>query len=232
MCINDFQLAAVKGIRIMRPEWVRDVWNCSRINNISATNDKFKRHILPPFFSKRFTSTGLSAAIKKEIKNLIETNGGTYSGNFSSRNIDILILEPSNVGTDKHKAAESSKIECVTPDWIRDSSKKGYALPIGEYKVMSSIKPPSHSTPDKMASLRFEMADSSILSRIGMDSELSIDETLASNSSMISVAGNANVDAPYKQAMEKLDVRTAKKAGLFLDGCNVSDIEYGARCLI
>lgn len=189
-----------------------------------ATDERFKRHELPPFFNKRFTSTGLTSTVKKDIKNLIEANGGTYSGSFSSRNIDILILEMSNIGSDKHRAAESTNVESLTPDWIRDSAKKGYALPVDPYKVVSANRAPSHSstllhsTPSKDENPGF-LSDSSVVSRIG--AEMTINETLMSNVS-VSTPDSAKGGRPYKEALNKLNIQAAKKAELFLDGCNVS----------
>lgn len=224
-----FQSATTHNIKVMRPGWVMDVWVSSRSDNILATNEKFNRHILPPFFNKRFTSTGLSLPVKAEIKELIEKNGGTYSGSFSSRNIDILIMEAAHLGSEKHKAAEKNNIDCLTPEWIRQSAKKGFALPSDAYKIVS----PGNlltSTPEKLdkRNEQFELTNASVLSRIGAEIDVSINETLQSNASAGSPARGsckqhaATVDAPYKDAINKLNIQAAKRAGLFLDGCNVS----------
>lgn len=214
---------------VMRPEWVRDVWNCSRVDNVLATNEKFKRHLLPIFFKKCFTSTGLNAAAKKEIKSLIEANGGQYQTGYSSRSTEILIIEPKNMGSEKHRAAETNSVECLTPDWIRDSVQKGYAVPSHTYRVVSKTNavPPITSTPEKNKE-QLDFTNVSIVSRIGLDKDISVDETMLSNSSMVSNAGRCETvaDKPYKDFYEKLNEQAAKKAGFFLDGCNVSVMRW------
>lgn len=210
---------------VMHPDWVRDVWDCSRTENILATNEKFHRHKLPTFYKKRFTSTGLNSTEKKEIKLLLEENGGTYFGSYSSRNIDILIIEPKNIGSEKHKAAESNSVECLNPDWVRDSARKGYAVPSQTYRVVSltAALPPATSTPDKTND-NLDFTNASIVSRIGMDKDMSVNETMLSNSSIVSTGGRAEAtsDKPYKELFEKLNEQAAKRAGFFLDGCCVS----------
>lgn len=221
-------MATTRGVKVMKPSWVTDVWASSCRDNVLATNtEKFGRHVLSPFYNKRFTSTGLALAVKNEVKKLVETNGGTYSGSYSSRYIDILIMEADSMGSDKHKAAEKNKIECLTPEWVLQSAKKGFAVPIDKYKIVSPQNIET-STPEKAdkSNERFEMSNASVLSRIGGgDSDMSINETLMSNTgSPMKIGTNRGGAAivPYKDAFNKLDVRTAKKAGLFLDGCNVS----------
>lgn len=210
----------------MRPAWISDVWNTSCGVNILATNERFDRHILPAFYNKRFSSTGLNLSAKSEIKALIENNGGIYSGGFSSRNTQILIMEAASMGTEKHRAAERNKIECLTPDWIRKSAAKGFALPIEEYKIVSAESMET-STPEKtdQANEKFELTNASILSRIAVENDVSINETvLSAAGSPIRPSGTrrANANASYKETFNKLNVQAAKKAGMFLDGCNVS----------
>lgn len=212
----------------MKPAWVNDVWSCSSSDNILATNEKFQRHVLPTFFNKRFTSTDLSLAVESEIKGLVERNGGSFTGAFSSRNTDVLIMEATCRGSEKHKAAEKNNIDCLTPDWIRESAQKGFALPVEPYKIMT-CKEMQTSTLEKLdARAQFELTNASVLSRIGADSDVSLNETGASLASVGSPAGGsgnrhtAAADAPYRDAMNRLNVSAAKKAGLFLDGCNVS----------
>lgn len=128
------------------------------------------------------------------------------------------------MGSDKHKAAEKNKIECLLPEWLRESVKRGYAVPNDAYKIVS---PPNlqTSTPEKTSRRndKFEMSNASMLSHIHSDNEQSINETMSStlNGSIVS-RSSAVSNAPYKTAYDMLDVRDAKKAGLFLDGCNVS----------
>lgn len=208
-------------MKIMSPDWIKDVWNSSCTADVLATDDVFKRHELPPFFKVRFTSTGLSVPTRTEIKELIETHGGSYAGNFSSRQIDILVLEPSSIGSAKHKAAANNRIFSVTPDWVRDSARNGYAVSMEPYKVMSEPRALLHSTPSKDVTTDFEMTDSSMVSRI-VGEDLTINETVMSNASDIAYAGRRSIENPYKDALNKLNTEAAKKAGPFLDGCNVS----------
>lgn len=216
----------------MKPEWVTDAWNRSRQDNILATNSEFDIYRVPVFYNLGITSTGLNPKIRSDVKAQVEAHGGVYFGGYSSNSINILIAQRDQKESEKLKAAISGKKDCLTPEWIFDSVKKGFALPIMEYKIDLQAKLLA-STPDK-SSLP-NMMNSSDISCI---SDLHpVNETALSNLSYMSNVNvarcteiGAKVKPTYKSTLETLNLSEAKKAGPFLDGCNVS--VYNSECLV
>ncbi|EDS34036.1 DNA topoisomerase 2-binding protein 1 [Culex quinquefasciatus] len=221
-----YEKAAEIKLKIMHPAWVRDVWEQSLKKMVYGTDAEFAKHALPIFYSLTITSTGLTLGKRTQIKKLIEENGGKYIGAFKSELTDILILEKDHTGSDKFRGAVRCKKECLTPAWIVDSVEKGYALPTGPYEV-KSIK---SSTPTKDDSSRDFNPDSTQLSMISHGNSRNfstINESvmsMTSNSSMVPALPQPPVVSSkpkYKDSLAKINVQLAKKAGLFLDGCNI-----------
>ncbi|XP_055612855.1 LOW QUALITY PROTEIN: DNA topoisomerase 2-binding protein 1-A [Uranotaenia lowii] len=232
-----YEKAGEIKLKIMHPDWVKDVWEQSQKKIINASDAVFNRHLLPIFYSLTITSTGLSTAKRNQIKQLIEDNGGKYLGAFKSEITDILILEKSSVGTPKFQGAVRCKKECLTPSWVIDSVEKGYALPVTNYEVRSL----KSSTPTKddlgMTSSRDFNPDCTQLSMISHvnSRNLTINESLLSATttsqtgarlsaipSRGSLAGGKESETPkYKTLLEGLNLKQVKAAGSFLDGCNI-----------
>uniref|UniRef100_A0A8D8H7M7 DNA topoisomerase 2-binding protein 1-A n=1 Tax=Culex pipiens TaxID=7175 RepID=A0A8D8H7M7_CULPI len=221
-----YEKAAEIKLKIMHPAWVRDVWEQSLKKMVYGTDAEFAKHALPIFYSLTITSTGLTLGKRTQIKKLIEENGGKYIGAFKSELTDILILDKDHTGSDKFRGAVRCKKECLTPAWIVDSVEKGYALPTGPYEV-KSIK---SSTPTKDDSSRDFNPDSTQLSMISHGNSRNfstINESvmsMTSNSSMVPAVPQPPVVSAkpkYKDSLAKINVQLAKKAGLFLDGCNI-----------
>lgn len=81
--INLLQKAVKGKMKIMKEDWVADVWKLSKNDDDAYTTDEFYQSYKLPIFHKLvITSTGLTEAEKKEIVKLINDNGGTYSGSF------------------------------------------------------------------------------------------------------------------------------------------------------
>lgn len=73
-------------MKIMKEEWIYEVWNLSKIDDMSYATEEFvQKYTLPIFHNLLITSTGISEADKSEIMKLINDNGGTYSGSFKVR---------------------------------------------------------------------------------------------------------------------------------------------------
>lgn len=140
-----YEIAASMNMCIMHPDWVPEVWKQSQTRYILATDIEFHKFKLPCFHSLNITSTGLTGSTLESIKSLVNKNGGTYSGVFTSENTDILLLEQRSVTSKKFQAAVRFKKLCLSPQWIFDSIDKGYSLPYSSYTI-SSLKV---STPTK-----------------------------------------------------------------------------------
>lgn len=182
-----YESAKITGIKVMHPDWVKDVWNRSKNENILGTHQEFDKHFLPIFYGLQVCSTGLDVSVKKNIQSLVELNKGTFSSSFKSSTTDILILNRGQENSEKYKVAIQRKKDCLTPDWIIDSVKTGYALPVEKYKVLSNLKV---STPNKIAptSSDFDCSNISVISHFGKSSDHTINETMSSNDSIRSVS--------------------------------------------
>lgn len=220
---------------IMHPDWVNEVWKKTQEGNVLATDKQFDKYKLPIFFNVVISVTGLTNAEKNKIKTLVEENGGKHSGAFKSDTVDILILERNKSDlskNDKFKAAVKYGKECLTPDWIYDSIKAGYSLPLKNYKVEVPLKA---STPTKTLRSAIFNPDNTQLSMISNSScgkALVLDETqMSTRSSILSnpapgPSGFIRAKPKYQEVLAKMTVQMAKKAGTFLDGCCVSIYKF------
>lgn len=92
------QHAGSRNMKIMKEDWVFEVWNLSKRDDDSYTTEEFyRKYKLPIFYNLSVTSTGISEADKIEIIKLITDNGGTYSGSFKvTFKISFLFLKQEN----------------------------------------------------------------------------------------------------------------------------------------
>lgn len=81
------------------------------------------------------TSTGLSQREKKDVKDVIKKEGGSYFGDFNSGNIDVVMAKRNAIETAKMKAAMHTRKHCLCVNWIEDSVKAGFALPVENYRI-------------------------------------------------------------------------------------------------
>lgn len=219
-------------MKVMKPSWIDDVWTVSSEDTILATNAQFDKHKVPVFYNLSVTTTGLNKKDKRDVEQLVVNNGGKYYGEFSGTLINVVIAKRKSEQTPKLKAALNAMKDCLCVEWIVDSAKKGYALPLDNYRIDLQAKK-STSTPEKRGSGTRDTTG------VNLSAEMSniqftgaFNETALSNLSGVSDCSAfsnrrsteaTDNDLAYKAVFEKLNLPDAKKAGLFLDGCNVSD---------
>lgn len=226
-------MAVKSNMNIMKSSWVYEVWNESSTENLLATSQRFGMYKVPPFYKLRVTTTGLHRREKKEVEEMITEGGGTYCGEFSSNTIDVVIAKKDATETPKLKAAINQKKDCLCVEWIRDSVKRSASLPLDSYRINLQAKKLT-STPEKRANdSQFDNTQASAMDISNINLAGTINETAMSNLSICSDigpnnrkrksndAGNENKDLSYKIAFDKLNIQEAKRAGTFLDGCNV-----------
>jgi len=135
---SKYEQATLNGVPVMHVDWVQYVWDQSRRSQregISATDPDFDKYRLPIFFGANITCSGLDVARKDQVMRLVNENGGIYHRAFRSQVVDIVITEQSKTDTEKYKAAIRYKKDVLLPEWIFDSSSRGYALPTKDYEV-------------------------------------------------------------------------------------------------
>lgn len=215
-----YEQAAIQHKVIMKSDWVKDIWTKSATENVLATDQMFDRHRLPVLYNLSFTTTGLKEKLKMHVKRIIEENGGKYFGEFSTTKIDILLLDKTPKESPKWKAAISSKKDCLTYEWVRESVSAGFALPLERFRVQPPSKPTA-STPERIlrgSAPNFECTNASNMSNVSFANTLN--ET---NVSMASAVSRKSPDAVATSSpLHRITLQEAKMAGLFLDGCNVS----------
>lgn len=227
-------MAVKSNMKVMKSSWVYEVWKESSEDNVLATSQKFETHKVPAFYKLRVTTTGLNRNDKKQVEEMVKSEGGSYYGEFSSGLIDIVIAKRNATETQKLKAALNQKKDCLCVEWIHDSYKSKVALPLENYLIDLHAKK-STSTPEKRPSggTQFNNTQGSIVDISNINIAGTINDTAMSNLSIASEIGlgsrkrksndaaNENQDLSYKAAFEKLNMQVAKRAGTFLDGCNV-----------
>lgn len=220
-----YEQAAIQKKHIMKSDWVMDVWKKSATENVLATDQIFDRHRVPVFYNLSMTTTGLKEKVKLDVKRVIEENGGQYFGEFSTSKINILILDLKPKESPKWKAAISSHKDCLTYKWVYDSVQAGFALPLTRYKVESVFKPTA-STPERK--LRSDGGNSTGMPNFNCTnvSNVSFANTVnETNVSQMSVASSSSRkssdEGEMTSPLHRITLQDAKKAGLFLDGCNV-----------
>jgi ribosomal protein L19 len=97
-----YEEAAKRGMVVMHPDWVKDVWKRTIDDQkVQGVDKQFDKHKLPIFYGCCITTTGMSTAEKDLIKTLVEGNGGKYSGAFKSEDVDILIVSRERSDSEK-----------------------------------------------------------------------------------------------------------------------------------
>lgn len=221
---HKYETAAQEGLPIMHIDWVADVWEKNLTRELPGDNKIYNKHKLPVFFKLSITSTNLAKVERDKVQQLINSNGGKYTGSFTSEDTDIVLVPRENPNSKKFSAAIQYKKLCLTPSWIEDSVEKGYAQPIEKYKVLPPIKA---STPERasfapsMATFAPDCTQLSDISAIGQSKLRQVDETAMSVDTKTAQPEPKRKTATYQKALDQLDISMVKKAGAFLDGCKI-----------
>jgi NAD-dependent DNA ligase len=104
--------------------------------DVHAIEAKYLKYNCPIFNKYVICASGFNEVTKNEIKQLVESEGGTYSGDLICGTTTHLISnEPK--GT-KYQYAKLWKINVVKSAWAYDSKKAHYCLPEKNYQLESS----------------------------------------------------------------------------------------------
>ncbi|XP_015175176.1 PREDICTED: DNA topoisomerase 2-binding protein 1 isoform X3 [Polistes dominula] len=216
-----YERAVELKIPIVTKDWVIAIWEENLNNFIEAKDPTFDKYKCPVFMNLVVTSTNLSKRQKEEIKNLINSNGGTFMGPLDGLKVKIVIAPENSSLTDKLTFAMQNNIACLKPEWVYESVKLGYALPFNNYLIKSTK---ACSTPEKTRASEMESLNFSTISTINRELPLNnyVDESLAStNSSAFNLDSAVTKIGTELAVLERLSLNEAKLAGPFLDGCNI-----------
>ncbi|XP_008190279.1 DNA topoisomerase 2-binding protein 1 isoform X2 [Tribolium castaneum] len=220
--------AAERGLKLMVSQWVEAVWEESQTNNIHCDDEKFKKYRCLPFHNLIICSTGFpNTEMRAEAAQNVAKNGGIFTASLTVAKTDVLIVYGvGGVLSKKYKAARAhSNIYCVSIDWLNDSIEKGYALPHALYTVKKGT-----STPTKEDET---CPDFSIISAIGESNTTKhtmLEETVMAKKVQPSFLTTNRISQNKRKCagneemgriIDGLDIKKAKMAGQYLDGCSV-----------
>ncbi|XP_057320530.1 DNA topoisomerase 2-binding protein 1-A isoform X3 [Microplitis mediator] len=215
-----FEIACSTNIPVYTYDWIKKVWQENLKTFISATDSRFDRYKCPVFLNIVVTASNIGKRDKETIKQLIMSNGGEFMGPLDGTKVTAVITNEYSTNSDKIKYAMTHNLPCIKRDWVVKSVEAGYALPFNDYLItpkgtLKCSTPESGSTQAAQASF-----DCSGMSVIPHSTRNFIDDTIQSMMSTMSETAEPNVPS-YVGILESLDIKEAKKAGPFLDGCNI-----------
>lgn len=229
-----YEAAQQLNIPVMNVQWIDEVWKRNATDFVAATSSQFDEYKLPVFYNLNVTCTLLSNDEKAMVERLVSGHGGIFHRTFKTNVVNILVVNENGKNSDKFKAACKHRKVCLLPKWISDSVREGYALPFSGYEVAGEVRV---STPNKDANQNPEFSVSHIQGSVNSTVNESLISVRSKNHSVLSDCHQVQVSTPpprvpdagagisddyYKDCMKNLNVTKAKKAGSFLDGCNVS----------
>ncbi|XP_044258153.1 DNA topoisomerase 2-binding protein 1 isoform X2 [Tribolium madens] len=220
--------AAELGLKLMISKWVDAVWEASQINNVHCDNEEFKKYRCLPFHNLTICSTGFSnIEMRAEVAQKVAKNGGIFTAALTVSKTDVLIVYGvEGVLSKKYKAARTNpNIYCVSVDWINDSIKKGYALSHSLYTVKKGTSTPSkenETCPD--FSMISAIGDNNTTKRSIFEETVMQKNTQSSPLATNRISPNKRkyaVNEETGKIIDGLDIKKAKTAGQYLDGCSV-----------
>ncbi|KAF3420403.1 hypothetical protein E2986_06198 [Frieseomelitta varia] len=217
-----YEAALDMKIPIVTKEWVEAIWEENLKSFVTPNDSMFNKYKASVFLNLVVTSTNLPKRQKEEIKRLINSNGGIFMGPLDGTKVKVVLAPENSPISEKLKYAKQTNIACLTPDWVYESIKVGYALPFKNY-LIKSLK--ASSTPEK--SNVCPSFNCSAISSIMCDiqQERYIDEssvtTINNASTLDHLCNNASTISTVITILNRLTFAEAKSAGPFLDGCNI-----------
>ncbi|XP_015119451.1 DNA topoisomerase 2-binding protein 1 isoform X2 [Diachasma alloeum] len=218
-----YEKAMEDGIKVYTKDWIFAVWETNLKDYIPATDGSFDKYQVPVFMNLVVTSTNIPKDEKDELKKIIEQNGGKFMGPLDGQKVKILIAKEYTTMSDKIRFAMANSIPCLKPDWVKKSIEVGYALPFNEFLISPSHKNKC-STPEKGSQLSQTNFNISTISCIqgDLNPNALINETMSST-----LNATAHLSVPNRSLQvstvsgNHISITEAKKAGPFLDGCNI-----------
>ncbi|KAK0078812.1 hypothetical protein PV325_002080 [Microctonus aethiopoides] len=217
-----YEKATENKIPVFTYEWIKAVWNANLTEFTLANDPSFDKYKCSTFMNLIVTASNLPKRQKEEAKKLINENGGEFMGPLDGTKVKVVLAPDNSSLSEKIKFALQNNIACLKFEWVIKSVNAGYALPFNNYLITPAPRalcstPENGSTHIIHSSLNF-----SAISNIPNDNNRNFIEESMSNT--ISINRDNIIDhniSPYVSIVERLDIREAKLAGPFLDGCSI-----------
>ncbi|XP_060078060.1 DNA topoisomerase 2-binding protein 1-like isoform X2 [Ylistrum balloti] len=208
-----YQVAASLGKQIMSADWVTKVWELSQTRAVHGMEATLQEYRCPIFKGLVITVSGLDPKERNDVKKLINSEGGKYSGEMKVNECTHLIINKPK-GT-KYEFAKKWKLNIVRTEWLYDSIEKSFCQDSEKYKVLAvedksqaKTSTPEKDVPHTRAST---IADLSCIANVSVISH--VNETAAVTTK--------------QKSFEETDITlsgidlTQPPVDLLLDGCKV-----------
>ncbi|KAL8604271.1 hypothetical protein ACOMHN_023641 [Nucella lapillus] len=145
-----YLVAASRNTPIMCVDWVKDMWEIAQHRYVDCQEaGLLQKYRCPIFKGLVITVSGLTQDERHRVKQLVETEGGSYTGVMKMNECTHLILkEPKG---QKYDYATKWKTHIVNLSWIYDSLDKNYCQEEKHYPVTGrpGVSTMKTSTPEK-----------------------------------------------------------------------------------
>ncbi|KRZ80375.1 DNA topoisomerase 2-binding protein 1 [Trichinella papuae] len=134
--------AACGKVPILTPEWVKMAWKNRYKEKFIAADPAFtENYKCLAFTGLTITVSGFVASERAKLRELIEKNGGIFSGIMKQNETSHLVTNTTK--SEKYKIAKlwtDNIIKIVTADWIHKSCLAGYCLHEEDFEVQDPTK--------------------------------------------------------------------------------------------
>lgn len=207
-----YHVAANRKIPVMQPGWVQLFWDQEQHKLAHAASTAYSHLRLPAFKGLVITVSQVPTTERKQLQALVESNGGSYSGQLHcKKTTHVALLDASG---EKYNYARLWKLHCVHVRWLYESAQAGYALDESLY-ALEPNETCKKSTPNQ--SIADDPLPSWDFSVIKTGDATHINDTARSNESTLTLR-----ECKLKDPVDDIDIdKLSSCCGQFLDGCCV-----------
>jgi len=210
-----YRVAASLGLPVMAGSWLEEVWRGSGCPQVTAEDDMFRKHQVPPLLGVRLCVSGLGRQDRDMLRRGVEGAGGELTGALD-RQTDVLVCV--TAAGEKWRAAVRWGITCVRTAWLLDSLDSRRYLDTQNYRLDLTSEDSEDSrryldTQNYRLDLTSQQTGGQPRSKAEQEKE-----RLCPNSSSSS---SSKLQSKSQKILAELELSDVKKAGTFLDGCTV-----------
>uniref|UniRef100_A0A0K0G3M6 DNA topoisomerase 2-binding protein 1 (inferred by orthology to a human protein) n=1 Tax=Strongyloides venezuelensis TaxID=75913 RepID=A0A0K0G3M6_STRVS len=139
----------------------------------NAGSDEYLHHYAVPLCKGMiFCVSGLRPTHRHDIQNIVEANGGKYTGHMKRGETTHLICDEAS--GNKYKKAVEWGITVIKSPWLADSVNSGYLLPYEKYSLTSKSR--ACSTPNTSRLPNITIGEDNISSILNDASKINMDK--------------------------------------------------------
>ncbi|XP_023933099.1 DNA topoisomerase 2-binding protein 1 isoform X2 [Lingula anatina] len=213
-----YLVAGGLSVAIMLPQWVDKVWEKSKQEYCHGSDPEFQAYKCPLFKDLVITVSGISNDERAEVKQVVEAQGGRYTGEMKINDCTHLIVnEPKG---QKYEFAVKWKIHIVCLAWLFESVQNGYCMDENKFRVgnMHNAKTPgTKKTSGQLPCI----TDMSNITNVSVTSNIDETAVITTNQTRMSHSNKSLIKEPEsKDPLDDLDL-SSRMGDAFLDGCKL-----------